>query len=163
VPAPNAIIDQVCDGVVSLIQSAWAPTAPNSVAAVDLPFESVAEIDGIQVQVFAGSYLDNGCVTRLPEFEEQYTVTVITFAHFGDAGDPPQSFTRPMRQFVEQMIYNVLKDPTTVQIPITTLNGPSYVWPLRVDEVIAYDAEKLKYLKLFWSSVTVTFMGQLPI
>ena len=161
--APIAVIDQVADGVVALISAAWTPALPDAVTAVDLPFDDLPEIDGIQVQVFTGTYSDNGSVTRAPEFDLQYTITVLTFSKYTGAGDPPASFTRPLKQFVEQTIVNTLKDPTRVAIAVTTVNGSSYVWPLRLDEVISYDVSKLKYQGLFWSAVTFTFQGTLPI
>lgn len=160
---PNAVIDQVVDGVVSLITAAWSPVAPDAVTAVDLPFDELASIRGTQVQVFAGRYSDNGCVDRKPEFDMEYTITILIFQENTNAGDPTLAMGRTFRAFVEQKIFNSVKDPTKVSIAITTTAGDSYVWPLRVDEVISYDPMKLKFDKLFWSQIVVTFQGVTPI
>ena len=160
----NAVIDQVVDGVVSLIQSAWNPSAPDSVSAVDLPYEVLAEIPaGTTVQVFAGRYVDNGAVDRGPEFDMEYTITILAFSLYTPQGDPTQAAARAFRAFVEQKIFDVIKDPKSVRITVTKASGATAsLWPLRVDEVVSYDPEKLKYDKLFWSSVTVTFQGVTP-
>ena len=157
-----AVIDQVADDVVTLIAAAWSPIAPNAVAAVDLPFAELESIVGIQVWVFAADYSDNAPITR-GEDEADYTVAVVVASRWPNQGDPTKVWIRSMRSFVEQKIYNVLTEPRTVQLAVTTAAGTGYLWPQRVDVVQSYDPAMLREKKLFWCDMEVTFRGNLTI
>lgn len=161
-PTP-AIIDQVVDGVVSLINTAWAPTPPNAVTATDFlitELESLATM-GTQIYVFSMSYADNGLVDRGPEFDQEFSVGIITAEMYTSQGDPPLSFSRGLKALVQEKIYDVLIDPTKVEIAVTVprTGENSVVWPVRIDDVDSFDVDLLREKKTFWSTMQITFQG----
>jgi hypothetical protein len=101
------------------------------------------------------------------EFQQDYKIAILILVRYTGAGDPPSSWVRAQRAFVETYIYNVLKDPRSVSIAVSQTVGGNpvtgYVWPAGVDNVSAYDPALLRTHKVFWVDLEVTFRGVLPI
>lgn len=153
----------LCNAVVTAIQTAWNPTGPDAVSRVYAPDvglspdETDTLISGRQVYVFPAAYGSPGLATR-SELWRRHTIAVLVVERYtAAAGAPTTAWIDDRVAFVEQQIFNLLRDPTlelagsvvTQAFPIPDEEAG------RVDPV--YDLETLIEHRTFWSQATFEF------
>lgn len=153
-----ARVDEFCDAVGATIQTAWAPIAPDAVVvdyAPDIGL-SVTEKDtliyGRKVYVWPNAYAAPEMINRA-ELLKRFSCSVVVVERYtDDAGRPPKDWIRTRTLFVEQQIFNVLRNPALVLLDALV---PSREEPGVID--VVFDLDVLIEHRAFWASGTFTF------
>ncbi|MDB5310677.1 MAG: hypothetical protein JWO38_4879 [Gemmataceae bacterium] len=154
-----ARILDVCDSVVSMIQTAWVPAAPSAVSRVydpdiGLTAEDVnTRLAGRQVLVFPTKYESPAQASR-DMLWRKHRVTVLTVERYTDgSGSPPVAWMDARVGFVEQMIFNPLRNPALVLAgQLVTQAFPA---PDEAAEADVYDIDIVIQDRAFWAEVRV--------
>lgn len=152
----------LCDACAAAVSAAWVPTGDDAVARVYAPDVGLTQdnpdtlVRGRKVYLFPGAYasplLDRGSLLR------RYTVAWLVVERYADgAGFPPDAWLDDRVAFVEQTVFNVLRDPTLV-LTGAVVSGvqPDPEAEPAVDPV--YDLDLLIENHTFWSQGTLTYI-----
>ncbi len=157
-PDPLARVDEFCDAVAAAIASQWAPVAPNEVItdyAPDIGL-SVDEPDtlitGRKVYVWPIGYAAPETIDRA-ELLKQFTCGVVIVERYTTtAKSPPKAWMRERIRFVEQLVFNVLRNPNLTLLD-ALVPAPEEAGVIDV----VFDLDILIEHRAFWSQGTFTF------
>lgn len=141
---------ELCDDLVSALNTAWAPSSPDAVARKYLHRIDLSNLEGRQVFLFPTGYDSAPAARGYDDYTHRITALVVE--HYGSAGDPANSWLDTRVDFVHTYIvqgFDYSHDgPPSFNRQLLTLSA---------DVPDLYDAEKLATQKQFWCAVELVF------
>jgi hypothetical protein len=145
---------QVRNAVADRIVSGWPAEKPAAVESVYHYTVSEGFPSGRRVLVFDVGEEGVGAATRLADTND-YSVTVVVFEKFEEAGDPPTDWIDELVDWVASEVYGKLQNQ---RLPWQAPLLGNELWPQEAAIVLKCDADLLvSEHKLFWSVCEFTF------
>lgn len=145
-----ARINEVLDAVVTLIQTAWSPSAPSAVTRCYEAPVNADTIQGRQVFVFPVGYADEPASRG--EDAATYTFAVLVVEKFREQSAPPVAWVDERVEFVESKVYDVLANFGQRKTYLTVSGHGRLI--CETAEVDVFDWPTLRQKFTFWSEST---------